>query len=77
MLQFQVEKFGFRIRTRSGGMVDHLSIHATDESGAEIKLRKMYPDCQILEVWNEHSRLAAQPTSYEEIIDLIAPGKDD
>lgn len=75
-MQFQVDKFGFRIRTRSGGIVDNLSIQASEPAVAEQKLRRMYPDCQILEIWSERSRLGIQGTSYEEVIDLIAPSRN-
>jgi hypothetical protein len=42
-------KFGFRIRTRDGLVVDHLMIHGRDEADAERKLRQMYLYCEILE----------------------------
>ena len=74
-MQFQLEKYGFRIRTRSGGVVDNLSIHAAEPAVAEQKLRRMYPDCQILESWNERARFGPQATSFEEVIDLIAPSR--
>ena len=42
-------KYGFRIRTRSGLIVDNLLIHGRDEIDAERKLRQMYQHCRILE----------------------------
>jgi hypothetical protein len=75
-------KFGFRIRTRQGLIVEHLMIHGRDEADAERKLRQMYLHCEILE------RSVMQPavmqpslatpsgtgdgTSFEEIISLIS-----
>jgi hypothetical protein len=75
-------KFGFRIRTRQGLIVDHLMIHGRDEADAERKLRQMYQHCEILE------RSVMQPatmqpslastsgtsdgSSFEEIISLIS-----
>ncbi|MEI6738346.1 MAG: hypothetical protein WCL29_07710 [Pseudomonadota bacterium] len=44
-----MQKFGFKIQTRSGTTVDHLVVHATDQNGAEEKLRKMYHHCTIIE----------------------------
>jgi len=41
-------KYGFRIRTRSGLIVDNLLIHGRDEVDAERKLRQMYQHCKIL-----------------------------
>ena len=74
-------KFGFRIRTRQGLIVEHLMIHGRDEADAERKLRQMYLHCEILE------RSVMQPammqpslaspavtgdgTSFEEIVSLI------
>ena len=75
-------KFGFRIRTRQGLVVEHLMIHGRNEADAERKLRQMYLHCEILE------RSVMQPavmqptlvpvpaapdgTSFEEIVSLIS-----
>lgn len=42
-------KFGFRIRTRQGLLVEHLSLYAKDAVDAENKLRQMYRQCEILD----------------------------
>jgi hypothetical protein len=42
-------KYAFRIRTRSGLIVDKLLIHGRDEIDAERKLRQMYQHCLILQ----------------------------
>ena len=42
-------KFGFRIRTRHGLIVENLMIHGRDDADAERKLRQMYLHCEILE----------------------------
>lgn len=42
-------KYGFRIRTRQGLVVEHLMIQGRDEADAERKLRQMYQYCEILE----------------------------
>ena len=75
-------KFGFRIRTRQGLIVEHLMIHGRDEADAERKLRQMYLHCEILErsVMQPammQSTLVSPPgagdgTSFEEIISLIS-----
>jgi hypothetical protein len=44
-----IVKYGFRIRTRGGLIVDNLLIHGRDKIDAERKLRQMYRHCQILE----------------------------
>ena len=49
MAYSSIKKYGFRIRTRSGLIVDNLLIHGRDELDAERKLRQMYQYCNILE----------------------------
>lgn len=49
MLPPLVAKYGFRIRTRIGLVVDNLMIYGRDESEARSKLRQMYRDCEILD----------------------------
>ena len=75
-------KFGFRIRTRQGLVVEHLMIHGRDEADAERKLRQMYPHCEILErsvmqpavMQPALAPAASTPdgTSFEEIVSLIS-----
>ena len=66
-------KYGFRIRTRSGAVVDNLLIFGKDEPDAERKLRQIYLGCEII----ESKRLVIQvqrsnPVTYEEVVDLIS-----
>ena len=70
-----MQKFGFRIQTRSGMTVENLIIHGTDQSQAEVKLKQMYHRCIILEcrVVDEISR--GDGTDLEGAIALII-GKD-
>jgi hypothetical protein len=42
-------KYGFRIRTRHGLLVERLSIYGRDEADAEKKLRQMYLHCEIID----------------------------
>ncbi len=74
-------KFGFRIRTRQGLIVEHLMIHGRDEADAERKLRQMYLHCEILDrsVMQPatmqpslgSAAVTADGTSFEEIVSLI------
>lgn len=41
-------KFVFRIKTKSGSINGNILIEARDQYEAESKLRKRYPDCEIL-----------------------------
>ena len=65
-------KYEFRIRTRSGAVVDNLLIFGQSEPDAERKLRQIYVGCEIIET----RRMAPQAqrnnlVSYEDVVDLI------
>ncbi len=65
-------KFGFRIRTRAGSIVDNLVIAGRDEADATRKLQQMYRDCQIIEcvAQKEDSRMTG--VTFEDIANLIS-----
>jgi hypothetical protein len=73
MIQFEVPKFAFRIRTRSGSTVDNLSIHGRDEEDARRKLLQMYRDCEILECRPATAQLRPVGSSFEDVVDLMNP----
>lgn len=66
-------KYGFRIRTRSGVIVENLSIYGKDEVEARRKLCQMYNDCEILESRSLSVSLGGRHAalSYEDVVDLI------
>jgi hypothetical protein len=72
-MHFELAKFGFRIRVKSGAMVDRLAIPGRDLEEASRKLRQMYRDCVILESWSETPSPRAAGTSFEDVVDLITP----
>ncbi|WP_448567347.1 hypothetical protein [Thalassotalea ganghwensis] len=43
-------KYHFRIRTSNGGIVGNITKEAKSLADAEVKLRRQYPDCEILDV---------------------------
>lgn len=49
MLSATMTKYGFRIRTRSGLLIEHLMIPGRDALEARRKLRQIYRDCEIIE----------------------------
>jgi hypothetical protein len=71
-------KYGFRIRTRDGMVVEHLMIHGRDEADAERKLRQMYLHCEILEcsimqpAMMQPAKRSPSATSFEDVISLIS-----
>ena len=71
MLQINTIKFGFRIRTRQGLVVESLMIHGRDEADAERKLRQMYLHCQILDRFIQAGNGRATPMSFEDVVSLV------
>ncbi|MEW6164816.1 MAG: hypothetical protein AB1642_07115 [Pseudomonadota bacterium] len=74
-------KFGFRIRTRVGVVVDNLLIHGRDADEAQRKLRQMYRDCEVLECVchsDKNGQTARSgkgrsvPASFEDVLGLIS-----
>ena len=64
-------KFGFRIRTRVGLVVDNLMIHGRDESYAQRKLRQMYHECEIIECVRLCGSTRTTVVNFEEVAGLI------
>jgi len=65
-------KFGFRIRTRMGLVVENLLIPGRDAEEAERKLMQIYRGCVVLD--RTCHRATAKPlpvTTYEDVISLI------
>ena len=58
-------KFGFKIKTRGGTVVDNLNFAAHDRADAERKITQIYHHCEILEC---HEVQAA--SMKEEALDL-------
>lgn len=57
-------KFGFKIKTRGGTVVDNLMIAARDRNDAERKVSQIYHHCEILECHE------TQPPQREDLLDL-------
>ncbi len=64
-------KYGFRIRTRTGMVVENLTIHGRDEADAERKLRQMYLHCQVLECRTVDGPRKSDPISFEDVVALV------
>ncbi|MDX2220895.1 MAG: hypothetical protein SF172_17880 [Burkholderiales bacterium] len=71
-----MDKFGFRIQTRSGLVVDNLVIQAADQATAETRLKQMYLGCTIQEVKVlDSTPMRGDGSDLEGVINLIA-GQD-
>jgi len=65
-------KFGFKIRTRGGMVVDNLLIPGRDQADAEKKLMQIYRYCEILEAKPVQQRVHEESMDVEGIISLIS-----
>jgi hypothetical protein len=67
-----MNKYGFRIRTRTGMIVENLNVLARDRSEGERKLRQVYRDCEILECNEVDPNLKGNGLDLEDMISLIS-----
>ena len=65
----EMTKFGFRIQTRGGSVVENLVIHGRDREEAERKLRQVYHHCTVLETKVLEEQVEGD---FESVIGLIA-----
>jgi hypothetical protein len=68
----EMKKFGFRIRTRGGSVVDNLTIQGRDRDEAERKLRQVYHHCTVIEARELQEAAQADTSDVEGVITLIA-----
>lgn len=71
-MSLEMKKYGFRIRTRGGSVVDNLTIQGRDRDEAERKLRQVYHHCVVLEAREMPEAGAADASDFEGVITLIA-----
>jgi hypothetical protein len=65
-------KFGFKIRTRGGMIVDNLMIPGRDQADAEKKLQQIYRYCEILEAKSVQHHAREEAMDMDGIISLIS-----
>lgn len=66
-----MNKYGFRIRTRSGMVVENLTVQARDRAEAEHKLKQVYHHCEVLECQELAPQLKGEGLDLESMISLI------
>jgi DNA-directed RNA polymerase specialized sigma54-like protein len=66
-----VNKYGFKIRTRSGSLVENLQVQAQDRAEAERKITQIYHHCEILECHEVTPTLKKEGLDLEDVISLI------
>jgi len=65
-------KFGFKIRTRGGMVVDNLQIPGRDQADAEKKLMQIYRFCEIIEAKPVQQTIKEEAMDIDGIISLIS-----
>ena len=66
-----MNKYGFRIRTRSGGLVENLQVQARDRAEAEGKISQIYRHCGILECQEITPTLKKEGLDLDDVLALI------
>ena len=64
-------KFGFKIKTRGGMIVDNLLVAARDRAEAERKIMQIYHQSEILECVEVQPQFKEEGISFENVIALI------
>jgi hypothetical protein len=72
VLSTSTVKYGFRIKTRTGMVIDNLTIHGRDEADAQRKLRQMYLHCHVLECRAVGGAPRSDAMSYEDVLALVS-----
>lgn len=67
-----MNKFGFRIRTRGGMVVENLMVQARDRDAAETRIRQIYQHCEILECNELAPDTRGDGVDLESVISLIS-----
>ena len=66
-----MNKYGFKIRTRGGSLVENLQVHARDRAEAESRINQIYHHCEILECQEVTPTLKKEGLDLEDVISLI------
>ena len=66
-----MNKYGFKIRTRGGSLVENLQVQAHDPAEAEQKIRQIYHYCEILECKEITPTLKKEGLDLEDVVALI------
>jgi hypothetical protein len=67
-----LQKYGFRIKTRNGLILDNLSVQARDRGEAERRITQIYHYCEILACHENATTAHAGAADVEGVIALIS-----
>lgn len=71
-----LRKFGFRIKTRGGMVVENLVVQALDRKNAEARIQQIYRNCEILECNELTPDARGDGVDLESMISLISKQED-
>ena len=66
-----MNKYGFKIRTRGGSVVENLQVQARDRAEAEQKINQIYHQCEILECQEVTPTIRKESLDLEDVVALI------
>jgi UDP-N-acetyl-D-mannosaminuronate dehydrogenase len=66
-----MNKYSFKIRARTGMLVDNLTVHGRDRFEAEKKLEQVYRNCEILECREVASAAQTDGVDFESVLSMI------
>ena len=66
-----MNKYGFKIRTRAGMLVESLQMQARDRAEAERKINQIYHQCEIVECQEVTPTLKKEGLDLDDVISLI------
>ena len=66
-----MNKYGFKIRTRGGSVVENLQVQARDRAEAEGKISQIYHHCEILECQESTPTLKKEGPDLDDVLALI------
>jgi hypothetical protein len=64
-------KYTFKIRARTGMLVENLTVHGRDRFEAEKKLEQVYRNCEILDCREVSAPLATDGVDFESVLSMI------
>ena len=71
-----MNKYGFKIRTRGGMVVDNLMVQGRDRAQAENKIGQIYQHCEILACQELEPSTRGEALDLEGMISLIGKQED-
>jgi hypothetical protein len=66
-----MNKYGFKIRTRGGMLVDSLQVQARDRNEAERKVNQIYHQCEIVECQEVTPTVKKEGLDLDDVLSLI------